>query len=111
MNTSADPICPVCGKAVAAGVPVIFDHGAVVHLNCYVDAEGLATVIRNFLESRARERFCYTCLGRHLVRSRQKIEKAATALRLDQQIVVRPDGCSTCLNARVTVQSRQVVDA
>jgi hypothetical protein len=94
---------------VAAGVPVILDHEAVAHLNC-VETEGLATLVRNFLESRARERFCYTCLGRHLVRGRQRIEKVATALRLNQQIEVRPDTCSTCLHARVTIRFRQSVE-
>jgi hypothetical protein len=66
-----DPICPICSEGVAAGVPVIFDHGAVAHLDCYVGAESVATLVHNYLGSRPGEQFCYTCLAQRVTRDRQ----------------------------------------
>jgi len=105
-----DSICPICGEAVAARIPVVFDHGLVAHLDCYVATEGAATLIRSFLETRPGERFCYTCLARHLTRDRQEIEKAATGLRLTRSVVVAPGLCSTCTYARVTIRLKQAAD-
>jgi hypothetical protein len=31
-------LCPVCSKLVAAGLPVMFDHGDVIHLDCYIES-------------------------------------------------------------------------
>jgi hypothetical protein len=101
-----DPICPICRQAVPTAVPVIFDHGEIVHLDCYVGTEGETTVVRAFLEARSHERFCYTCLAQRLIRDRQGIEKAATALRLNQSVVVEPGVCSVCTQTRVTIQAR-----
>ena len=103
-----DPICPICDEAVAARIPVVFDHGLVAHLECYIATEGAATLVRGFLESRPGERFCYTCLARHLTRDRQEIEKAATGLRLTRSVVVAPGLCSACTYARATIRLKQV---
>jgi hypothetical protein len=103
-----DPICPMCSHAVPPGVPVIFNHGDVVHLDCYTQTEGPATLVHSFLDGRPGKEFCYTCLARHLASDRQQIEKAATALRLTRSIVVESAICSTCSNARVTIRRRQV---
>jgi hypothetical protein len=105
-----DPNCPICGEVVAAGVPVVFDHGNVAHLDCYLGTEGVATVVRNFLVSRPGERFCYTCLAQHLTRTREEVEKASNALRLARRVVVEPAICSTCTKARVTIRARQAGD-
>jgi hypothetical protein len=86
---------------------VAFDHGLIVHLDCYTGAEGIATLLHNFLETRPSERFCHTCLSQHLHQERQAIEKAVTALRLARKVVVEPIICSTCDNNRVTVRLRQ----
>ena len=34
------PICPICDEEVAAKIPVVFDHGLVAHLDCYIATEG-----------------------------------------------------------------------
>ncbi|MGH7312537.1 MAG: hypothetical protein ACREJV_05145 [Candidatus Rokuibacteriota bacterium] len=104
------PICSVCGEPVALGVPVVFDHGEVVHLDCYTRAEGAATLVQRFLGSRPGERFCYTCLAQHLGRQRQEIQKAAIALRLTRSIVVAPAICSACTQARATIRAKPAAD-
>jgi hypothetical protein len=101
-----DPICPICGQSVALGVPVVFNHGDSLHLDCYVGTEGAAALVANFLETRPSERFCHVCLAQHLARERQEVEKAVTALRLTRRAVVEPGFCSTCTLARVTVRAR-----
>jgi hypothetical protein len=87
--------CPICGEPLLPRVPVIFDLALLVHVLCYTGAEGTATLAYDFLETRPSERFCYTCLGQHLLQ--------------DRQAVVEPTICSTCDNARVTVGMRQGV--
>src|SRR5262245_47033310 len=102
-----DPICPICQQAVPAGVPVIFDHGAIVHLDCYTQTEGPAKLLYSFLEAHLGKQYCYTCLAGHLASERAQVEKAGYALRLMRGVVVEPAVCSTCRNARVTIRCRQ----
>jgi hypothetical protein len=83
------------------------DHGTVVHLDCYGQTEGPATLVYTFLEKHSGRQYCYTCLAVHLVANREQIEKATYALRLARSVVVEPALCSTCRNARVTVRCRQ----
>src|SRR5262245_7056208 len=105
-----DPICPICSQIVAAGIPVVFNHGDTLHLDCYVGTEGAATLVGNFLATRPSDGFCHTCLGKHLSRERQEIEKATTALRLTRRVLVEPGFCSTCMYARVTVRVKAGTD-
>ena len=63
-----DSICPICDEAVAARIPVVFDHGLVAHLDCYIATEGGCDARPQLPRKPARERFCYTCLARHLTR-------------------------------------------
>ena len=105
-----DPICPICGQSVALGVPVVFNHGDSLHLDCYVGTEGAAAVVGNFLETRPSERFCHVCLAQCLTRERQEIEKATTALRLTRRVVVEPGFCSKCTHAKVTVRVNDSTD-
>jgi hypothetical protein len=95
--------CPICGEPLLPRVPVIFDLALLVHVHCYTGAAGAATLVYDFLETRPSERFCYTCLGQHLLQDRQAVEEAGTALRLTRKVVVEPTICSTCDNARLTV--------
>jgi hypothetical protein len=97
------PLCPVCGEAVPPGVPVIFDHGDMVHFSCYDQSAGAVAPLSDFLRSRRGDRFCFTCLSRRLGHDRQVIENAVAALRLDASFVVSPAFCSMCAHARVTV--------
>src|SRR5262245_41343901 len=103
-----DPVCPMCSQPVPAGVPVIFHQGETLHLDCYVASEGLAALIWSFIERRPREGFCYSCRARHLTRDRQEVEKAATALRASQRVVVEAAVCSRCAEPRVTIQAKPV---
>jgi hypothetical protein len=103
-----DPICPVCGQAVPTAVPVIFDHGEIIHLDCYVGIEGVAPMVQAFLDKRPHEQFCYTCLAQRLTRDGLDIRKAATALRLNRRALVEPAICSDCAQARVTIRMRAV---
>jgi hypothetical protein len=102
----SDPVCPVCSRAVVAGGPVIFDHGSVMHLNCFVPAEGVAPAVDNFLKSRPDDRFCFTCLAQAVRLDRQQVEKASVALRITSRILAEPGECSVCIRARVTVRFR-----
>jgi hypothetical protein len=99
--------CPICDELVSPRVPVIFDLAMIVHLHCYTAAEGIATLVYDFLETRPSERFCDTCLSQNLLQNRQAVEKAVTALRLTRKVVVEPTICATCDHARVTAQIRQ----
>ena len=105
-----DAICPFCSQSVATGVPVVFNHNEVVHLDCYVRAESIATQVHNVLGSRSSEQFCYTCLAQHVARGRQEIEKAAYVLRLTRSVVVEPATCATCIQARVTIRARWAME-
>jgi hypothetical protein len=98
--------CHICNEPVSPRTPVIFDHGVIVHLDCYTGAEDIATLVSNFLETRPSEQFCYACLGRHLHQDRQTVEKAITALRLTRKVVIEPT-CTICDSTRVTVRLRQ----
>src|SRR5262245_15919522 len=71
-----DPLCSTCGQIIAAGAPVVFDHGTGLHLDCYVGTEGAAALVLSFLETRPGERFCHACIAQQLTRERQEIEKA-----------------------------------
>lgn len=99
-------ICPICSQPATAGLPVVFDYGAIAHPRCYVDTEEAATLVRSFLDSRPRERFCYSCLAQQLVSPRRETEKAAIALRVTLRVVAEPGTCSGCDQARVTIRIR-----
>jgi hypothetical protein len=103
-----DPICPICNQEIPTGVPVIFDHGEIGHLDCYLGPEGVARMVQTFLEKRPREQFCYTCLARRLSRDRREIENTATALRLKRRLLVESAVCWDCAQAGVTIQMRPV---
>jgi hypothetical protein len=99
-----EPTCPICGQSLAVGVPVVFNHGERLHLDCYVGTEGVAALVENFLKTGRRERFCHTCVAQELSRERQEIEKATTALRMTRRVVVAPGICSGCRHATVIVR-------
>lgn len=100
-----DTICPFCSQSVATRVPVVFNHSDVVHLDCYVGAEGVATLAQTFLVSGSSERFCYICLAHHVARERQEVEKAAFVLRLTRSVVIEPAICATCIQAGETIRA------
>src|SRR5262245_23693339 len=100
-----DTICPFCSQSVATRVPVVFNRSDVVHLDCYIGAEGVATRAHDFLVSRSGERFCYICLAHHIARERHEVEKAAFVLRLTRRVVIEPAVCAMCIEARVTVRA------
>jgi hypothetical protein len=105
--SQSDQICTICELVIAPGLPVMFDGDQMLHLDCYSATEGTAKLVHNFLLSRGSEVFCYTCLARHLTRDQQEVEKAATALRVDRDVAVKPGVCSTCAHARVTLQAKR----
>jgi hypothetical protein len=109
--TAPDRTCSVCLQVVAAGVSAMSSHGDVLHLDCCVQGEGVATIVQTFLESRPGEQFCLTCLALQLGRERQDIEKASGALRVTGSVAVEPATCSACERPRVTASARQAGDA
>src|SRR5262245_18590635 len=106
-----EPICAICCDAVAAKVPLVFNHGAVVHLDCYTQTEVPAALLRSLLESQLAGGFCHTCLARHLTWDRQEIEKAVTGLELTKSVAVEFGVCAMCTRARVTIRLRQAADS
>jgi hypothetical protein len=104
-----DSICAIY-RAAAARVPVVFDHREVAHLDCYIQAEGAARLVRNCLERRPDKTVCYTCLARHWAKGRQDIENAVTGLRLMRNVVVEPGICSVCNQAQVTIRLRPAAE-
>jgi len=104
---------------IVPGDNVAFRHGQLLHLSCYDDLHSgsasltgdIRDLIADFLDQRATEYFCHTCLAQCLDVSRDDVVKALTSLRAIRRVRVAIGDCSHCDRPRVTLQAwRPTVD-
>jgi len=100
-----DPICPMCRTRVAASVPVLFEHGEVIHLDCHLGLLDAGGAIARLLRTRPGHGLCTSCLAHALGLTAGEAQAGVARLRALRGFEARFDHCVGCGSRRQVVRA------